>query len=231
MGFSTEEWLENMSEDLRYGLSLVHETTDPKVIEEKLQELKDNFPSGGPYVLTHGDLNLTNIIVKDNKIEAIIDWEMAGYYPWWAESFAEGLSGDYRETEFFGGGNGVWAKIPGLDRNGPAFKKVMEGLVPVVETFERTTIRAEHIRPEDAAETGFWRPQFCKCQPFGAKIQHTSLGLVAKHKAKDYQDLEDKKYRDCMAAWDKQHQLSLRQSREKEARKKEAREKEAGLQK
>lgn len=68
------------------------DTTEPhnnnsETIESKLQELKDEFLSipEGPCVLTHGDLNLSNIMVKDGKITAIIDWEHAGFYPWWAE--------------------------------------------------------------------------------------------------------------------------------------------------
>jgi thiamine kinase-like enzyme len=32
-------------------------------------------------VLCHNDLNMRNIMVKDNKITAIIDWEYAGFYP------------------------------------------------------------------------------------------------------------------------------------------------------
>lgn len=30
---------------------------------------------------------MANIIVQDGKITAILDWEMAGYYPWWAENW------------------------------------------------------------------------------------------------------------------------------------------------
>ena len=38
----------------------------------------------GPFVLSHGDLNAQNIIVKDNHISGIIDWERGGYLPvWW----------------------------------------------------------------------------------------------------------------------------------------------------
>lgn len=195
MGWSMEEWFENMSDDLRFGLSEIHNTKDPKVIEEKLQELKDNFPSGEPYVLSHADLNLTNIIVKDNKIEAIIDWEMAGYYPWWAEVFAAGLVAGDAEAEFFEGVNGVFAKVhPDLDRDSPAFKSVMNGLVPVIRAFKRTTIPAEHIPPDDAAVTGFWRPPFCKCHPFGGLIKDLSLGLMSTHKAKDYKVWDDEMY-------------------------------------
>lgn len=31
--------------------------------------------------ITHGDFNSNNIIVRDNKVAAFIDWEMAGWYP------------------------------------------------------------------------------------------------------------------------------------------------------
>lgn len=32
-------------------------------------------------VLSHGDLNPRNILVKDGKIVAIVDWELAGFFP------------------------------------------------------------------------------------------------------------------------------------------------------
>ena len=31
--------------------------------------------------VTHGDFSSSNIIIKDNKVAGIIDWEMAGWYP------------------------------------------------------------------------------------------------------------------------------------------------------
>jgi tRNA A-37 threonylcarbamoyl transferase component Bud32 len=37
--------------------------------------------SGHEIVLTHGDMSPRNILVQDGKIVAILDWEMAGYYP------------------------------------------------------------------------------------------------------------------------------------------------------
>jgi hypothetical protein len=85
IGATADAWLDALEPSLRAGLTEMHQTTDPAIIEAKLVELRANFPSGGPYYLTHGDLNFSNIIVKDDKIEAILDWEMAGYYPWWAE--------------------------------------------------------------------------------------------------------------------------------------------------
>ncbi|TGO43734.1 hypothetical protein BCON_0971g00020 [Botryotinia convoluta] len=41
---------------------------------------------GGPFVLTHGDFNMQNIMVKDKHVSGIIDWERGGYLPEWWES-------------------------------------------------------------------------------------------------------------------------------------------------
>ncbi|EHK99060.1 hypothetical protein M7I_5059 [Glarea lozoyensis 74030] len=81
IGFTTDEWFENIAEELRMGLSKIHKTSDPLIIDKEFQKLKDNFPKPEPYVLTHCDLTEGNIIIKDGKISAIIDWEHAGYYP------------------------------------------------------------------------------------------------------------------------------------------------------
>jgi len=61
LGRTTDDWFSNLEEDLRFGLSRLHKTKDPLVIEEKFQDLKKNFPKSEPYVLTHGDLNFTTL--------------------------------------------------------------------------------------------------------------------------------------------------------------------------
>jgi serine/threonine protein kinase len=55
--------------------------------------LAKSQPYMGPYIrgmldshkhsicFTHGDLRPANIMVKDGRVVAIIDWEMAGWYP------------------------------------------------------------------------------------------------------------------------------------------------------
>jgi hypothetical protein len=48
--------------------------------------LKENYPlkPGDKFVLTHGDLNASNILVQDGHVTGIIDWEHSGFYPeWW----------------------------------------------------------------------------------------------------------------------------------------------------
>lgn len=188
LGRTREEWLENMADDLRFGIAVKCRTTDPDVIEPKLQELKDSFPAGEPYTLSHMDLNLTNIIVKDDKIEAIIDWEMAGYYPWWAEVYTL-LHMRNAEHDFFSGPDGVWSRVhPDLAPLGPAFQAMFDRIGPVAKAFDRASLRAIHDVPADAPQVSFHRPVFCKCKPRGGLIQAKDLGAVLKHTAGDWRD-------------------------------------------
>ena len=141
MGRTTDEWFENLEEDLRYGLSLRYETEDPLVIEDKYQELKKNFPKSEPYVLTHGDLNLTNIIVKDDKIEAIIDWEYSGYLPWWAERWLSLIGGNDQSDELF---DPLWADI-GLEMDEDTFQtEVIDKVAPVIQAWRKFKFYLEH---------------------------------------------------------------------------------------
>lgn len=45
----------------------------------------ENLTKYEPYVLTHCDLNLGNIMVQDGKVVSILDWEYAAYFPIWYE--------------------------------------------------------------------------------------------------------------------------------------------------
>ncbi|KAF1986419.1 hypothetical protein K402DRAFT_431400 [Aulographum hederae CBS 113979] len=118
-GRNEEEWLENLSPGLFKGLAYeakwdrgrgakASQSTLDTWAEEtkgKIAKLKADFPRSGPYVLTHGDLHGDNIFIsKDNeekryKVTAILDWEKAGYYPWWAEKICEKFNqfGDLQE--------------------------------------------------------------------------------------------------------------------------------------
>ncbi|KAL2825231.1 kinase-like protein [Aspergillus pseudoustus] len=54
--------------------------------EDVLNNLLNRLPKGEPYVLTHCDLNLGNIVVKeDGSLAGILDWEYAAFYPLWYE--------------------------------------------------------------------------------------------------------------------------------------------------
>jgi len=178
IGSTTEEWFEMMAEELRRGLSKFHETDDPVTIEAKLQELKDSFPKSEPYVLSHGDLNLTNVIVKDNRIEEIIDWEMSGYYPWWAEHWLSGMGNEKEADEFI---KSVWADVsPEMDEATfveQVYKKV--GAVRIAWSLARDEI--EH----PGMDTEFLRPPFCQCKPYAGGFGVIDLGKRYEHKLKD----------------------------------------------
>ena len=125
--------------------------------------MQKRFPDGEPYVLTHTDLNLTNILVHEGKIVAIIDWAEAGYYPWWVECLSAGY------------GDG-----------GELFKMVWKELDLSVEDlrYDVGFVRSywDKCPVGHGGETHVWqRPPFCKCKPFGGRIQQTHLITEEKH--------------------------------------------------
>ena len=133
------------------------------IIEKKFQELKRNFPKSEPYVLTHGDLNLSNIIVQDDKIEAIINWECSGYYPWWA---------------LF---DPIWADIhPGVDQ-GTWVREIWQKFWRIREIWDECHMYAPH--PDN--HTKWLRPGFCICKPCTGFFSWTDLGNQAEHKLQE----------------------------------------------
>jgi len=178
VGRKTDEWLENLEEDLRFGISLLHKTKDPMVIEAKFQEMKRNFPKSDPYVLTHGDLNFTNIIVKDNKIEAIIDWEHSGYLPWWAERWLSLIGGNDLSDQLF---EPLWADF-GLEMDTDTFQKeIIDRVAPVVGAWDACRYYVDH----PSSKAGWLRPGFCKCKPFAGDFRWTEIGNQVEHHLKD----------------------------------------------
>lgn len=177
IGFTEQEWLEDISETLRAGIHVLNKDTgDEEFIEKKLQEMKDNFPSGAPYTLTHGDFDLNNIFVKDDKIQAIIDWKVAGYYPWWVERYLSRITGEAYMDELF---EGVWERVqPNISDD--AFKSIIYKLSPIRQALSNA--RVWH----DDQRNGFWRPPFCKCQPFGAIIRPHFHGTPRTHTLADW---------------------------------------------
>lgn len=178
IGRTTDDWFENLDKELRYGISRIHNTKDPTVIEDKLQEMKRNFPKSEPYVLTHGDLNLTNIMVKDDKIEAIIDWEYSSYLPWWAERWLSLIGGNNQSDELF---DPLWAKF-GLEMDEATFQtEVIENVEPVWSAWEWCILHAKH--PD--SNTMWVRSAFCKCKPFAGRFKWTEIGNQVEHQLTD----------------------------------------------
>ncbi|KAI1334691.1 kinase-like protein [Xylariaceae sp. FL0016] len=68
---------------LREGIALVDDTSLlPTDMTELFEFHRRQFP---PPVLTHGDLSSLNIMVRDDEIVSIIDWETAGWFPYYWE--------------------------------------------------------------------------------------------------------------------------------------------------
>ncbi|KAM0139665.1 hypothetical protein ACHAO1_002724 [Botrytis cinerea] len=103
-GRNEEEWLEILTPAMRKSLLWDSWREDKcgiempfrrnewiKTADAHILKIKADFPKGGPYVLTHGDLNDTNLYASNDnadqkwRITAILDWETAGYFPWWVE--------------------------------------------------------------------------------------------------------------------------------------------------
>jgi aminoglycoside phosphotransferase (APT) family kinase protein len=51
--------------------------------ERALEDFRKRLPKCRPYVLTHGDLSVGNIIVENDRLAGILDREYAGYFPVW----------------------------------------------------------------------------------------------------------------------------------------------------
>ena len=85
-----------------------------KTLQDKRQALVEDenaFLPEEPFVLVHGDLHGRNIMMKDGRIEAVLDWEFAGSYP--LSELLGGMGVDVLEVEDEKGEeeNNEWSEI------------------------------------------------------------------------------------------------------------------------
>lgn len=85
-----------------------------KTLQDTRQSIaEDNtaFLPEEPLVLVHGDLHGRNIMMKDGRIEAILDWEFAGSYP--LSELLGGMGVDLLEVEDDAGEeeNNNWSEV------------------------------------------------------------------------------------------------------------------------
>jgi hypothetical protein len=168
----TSRWLECQDGHEHQPIGF-DEYKDKDAIEAKLKLIHDNFPDGAPYVLTHSDLNFGNIIVNNGKIEAIIDWELAGYYPWWVERWGSLERANHPGAdELF---DMVWAELdPGLSR--VEFReKVAQPVYAVQSIYNQCSVT--HTESHDI----WMRPRWCECKPFGGRINRKDWDSELEH--------------------------------------------------
>ncbi|KAF1918312.1 kinase-like domain-containing protein [Ampelomyces quisqualis] len=173
VGKNKEEWIDGMADELRAGLKGIMKTDDNIAIEARLQELKDNFPESSPYVLTHADLHFANIMVHDGKIEAIIDWETAGYYPCWVErclSYQRSIEPDDSDEMF----DLVWAELD-QDMSREQFHQICKPVWAVQKAWN--ACNTTHTELNDA----WFRPAWCECKPLGGIIMRREVDSELKH--------------------------------------------------
>ncbi|KAI9701343.1 MAG: hypothetical protein M1820_006565 [Bogoriella megaspora] len=172
MGYTIDCWLDNLEPELRKGLANKFKLEDPEEIERRLQQLKANFPRGFPNVLTHGDIHMGNIIVRDNKIEAILDWEIAGFYPAWVEYWM--MCNNQVDTDI-----GLLDLLCddgclGFTR-GESSAKVLNGIKAVIDVWRS----CETYHP--GVERAWYKPGWCKCKNYGGVFKMWQIGRIPEH--------------------------------------------------
>ncbi|KAF2231093.1 kinase-like protein [Viridothelium virens] len=176
IGYTVDGWLDNLEPELRKGLANKFKLQDPDEIERQLQELKANFPRDFPNVLTHGDIHMGNIIVRDNKIEAILDWELAGFYPAWVEYWMMcnnpvDLDHGLFDLLYEDGCLGITRR--------EFLEKVDHGFKAVIDVWES----CKTYHPDE--EKVWYKPAWCKCKNYGGAFKMRDIGKMPEHQILD----------------------------------------------
>ncbi|KAL3422683.1 hypothetical protein PVAG01_06839 [Phlyctema vagabunda] len=187
IGPTHDEWLESIKADLLYGIASSYNTEDHAFVEAKFEELKRNLPPSEPYVLTHGDLNPSNIFIKDGKIEAIIDWQYAAYMPWWMERYICWDRACGGSSELF---SPMWRRMRGEMDETTFLEKVFEPVQAIKHFWQM----ARPTRDEDGSKSHdrkisdptWWRPAFCACKRITGKFDNRYRGNKWTHITEDY---------------------------------------------
>ncbi|CZR62978.1 uncharacterized protein PAC_12875 [Phialocephala subalpina] len=215
-GHNEEEWLENLTPAMRksmlWDLWIMNKgwNADQTVlgswiieVDEKVAQLKANFPRGGPYVLTHGDLHTENIFISDDnpekkfKVSAIIDWELAGFFPWWVERFRAELPESAWEIL----GDDTDFHHPGYSEK----KDLKDIWKPVGDVKDKWFEGGNHGWSKHGLHQAnrWYRKPFCACKPYAQEYRDSSLGWEQEHMdvfdidssdSEDDQKEEDKRF-------------------------------------
>jgi hypothetical protein len=173
-----DEWIESLASELKKGLAIVHKTDSPSEIERLFQKLKAGFPKGYPFVLTHGDLDTSNILVKDGKIVAIIDWEWAAFLPSWVEKLQLYRANSNASLEF----TQLLSDDPRMGFDQETWQAEMsQKLGPVLTAWN--ACKPKLLHPDRFQ--GWWTPPFCKCRPFNGRFTAKEMGRRFKHSIGD----------------------------------------------
>jgi hypothetical protein len=130
--------------------------------------------------LAHGDLNPRNIFISDAnqekkfKVSAIIDWELAGFFPCWVENSCAGLPADLYEV--LDEDSGIL--YPGY--NIKDWQELWETVSPVTKAWKRGGNHTFSKHKTDRANR-WYRPPFCACKPYSQEYMDNELGWEEEH--------------------------------------------------
>lgn len=91
----------------RAGIALSLRACEANAFTEVVIAMINAMSKSERAVLTHGDLVPRNILVKDGNVVAIVDWEMAGFYPGYWE---------YAKAHFFVDYDHPWHEDRAVDK-------------------------------------------------------------------------------------------------------------------
>lgn len=200
-GSNEEEWLENLTPALRRAVlwelwcrertARTDAATRAAILEEgeeKVRQLKAAFPRsrGGPYVMTHGDLRLDQLFLSnDNEekkwsISAWLDWETAGFFPWWAERLHCTVGHFLPKCDLGEGDESPCTFLhPGYTEDD--WKKIQPAVEAVRKAWfaggNHTVSRHGHAH----ANTWSRRKPFCACQPYTPLFREDDIAYGEDH--------------------------------------------------
>lgn len=91
----------------RAGIAQSLRACEANAFTEVVVAMINAMPKSERAVLTHGDLGPRNILIKDGNVVAILDWEMAGFYPeYW----------EYAKAHFFVDYDHPWHENRAVDK-------------------------------------------------------------------------------------------------------------------
>lgn len=120
---------------------------------------------------------MTNIIIKDGKIEAIIDWEYSGYFPWWVERWISLIGGNDVSDELF---DPLWDDGRfGWEMDTNTFQtEIFDKIGPVLDAWKACSFNTQHAN----VKRRWIRPGFCACKPWPGRIRYNEIGIQTEHK-------------------------------------------------
>jgi len=179
--------------------------------DKRVAQLKSNFPRVGSYVFTHGDLHPDNIFISNDneekmwKVSAILDWELAGFFPWWAETIRANFPESCEELGVADDSNFFFP-----EHSTEEWESIWERVSPVLNLWENGG--AHDFCKHGLGEVNRWYSKpFCACKPYVYHIRDSNLGELQEHTDVVDVDSTDSEWENDPDKWQKFESHDLRE--------------------